>query len=66
MPRIKEVPLTIKALQRAGIPVTPGSEYIPRSWLPKRPISLQEVQRRLAKVKGNLADTVAELRETEG
>lgn len=55
--------ITIKDLQKAGIPVIPGNEYIPKKWLPKRPISLQEVHKRLSKIKGSLAEDIAQMRE---
>ena len=55
--------ITIQDLQKAGVPVTPGSVYIPKSWLPRRPVSLEEVHRRLAKIKGSLAEDIAKMRE---
>ena len=59
-------PVTIADLQKLGYPVIPGSKYIPKAWLPKKPASLETVRRRLAKIKGSLAQTIAELRNKEG
>lgn len=56
---------TIKDLQKAGIPVIPGNEYIPKEWLPKKLVSLQEVHKRLSKIKGSLAEDIARIREEE-
>ena len=55
--------ITIQDLQKARVPVTPGSVYIPKSWLPRRPVSLEEVHHRLAKIKGSLAEDIAKMRE---
>ena len=63
MAKVKNHHVTIKDLQRRGIHITPGDEYIPKSWLPKRDIPLKEVHRRLAKIQGNLADDVAQTRD---
>jgi hypothetical protein len=63
MAKVKNHQVTIKDLQRRGIPITPGNEYIPKRWLPKRPVSLEEVHRRLAKIRGSLADDVAQMRD---
>lgn len=66
MARAAHQPMTIKELQKLGYPVIPGSEYVPKRWLPKRPVSLETVRGRLAKIKGSLAQTIADLREKEG
>jgi len=58
--------ITIRDLQKLGYPVIPGSEYIPKAWLPKKPVSLEAVRQRLAKIKGSLAETVAKIRDEEG
>lgn len=55
--------VTIKDLQEAGIAVTPGAQYIPKAWLPKRPVSLEEVHRRLAKIQTSLSSDIADMRE---
>ncbi|MDP3723213.1 MAG: hypothetical protein Q8R91_06945 [Candidatus Omnitrophota bacterium] len=57
--------VTIKELQKMGYPVIPGNEYIPKEWLPKKPVSLETVRRRLAKIRGSLAQTVADMRDEE-
>lgn len=54
---------TIKDLQQRGVRITPGNEYIPKSWLPPRPIPLEEVHRRLATIRGTLADDIAQMRD---
>lgn len=64
MSTIKEH-IGIADLQRLGLPIIPGNKYIPKSWLPKKTISLAEVRRRLAKIKGSLAQTISEIRDTE-
>ena len=58
--------VTVKDLQQMGYPVIPGNEYIPKEWLPKKSASLETVRRRLAKIKGSLAQTVADIRDKEG
>jgi hypothetical protein len=63
MGNVKERPVTIKALQRRGVHILPGNEYIPKRWLPKRTISIEEVHKRLAGIRGSLADDVAEMRD---
>jgi nitrate/TMAO reductase-like tetraheme cytochrome c subunit len=57
--------ITIHQLRQKGIHITPGREYIPKEWLPKKVLSLAQVRRRLAKIKGNLSDTIAEIRKEE-
>lgn len=59
-------PVTIKELQQMGYPIIPGDEYIPKGWLTKKPVSLETVRKRLAKIKGSLAQTVADMRDEEG
>ena len=66
MAKVMHQPVTIAELQKLGYPVTLGSESIPKAWLPKQAVSLETVRRRLAKIKGSLAQTVAEIREQEG
>ena len=58
-------PVTIQELQHMGYPIIPGDEYIPKEWLPKKPVSLETVRKRLAKIKGSLAQTVADMRDEE-
>ena len=63
MTKVRNHDVTIKALQRRGVPITPGNEYIPRHWLPKRNIPIEEVHRRLAGIQGSLADDIAKMRD---
>jgi len=65
MAKVHHPAVTIKDLQKMGYPVIPGKDYIPKEWLPKKPISLEAVRRRLAKIKGSLAQTVADMRDEE-
>ena len=58
--------LTIRDLRREGMPIVPGSDYVPKSSLPKKVLSLQEIHKRLSKVKGALAETISRMREEEG
>jgi len=55
--------VTIQELRQRGVPITPGNKYIPKRWLPKRDIPLEEVHRRLAKIRGSLANDVAQMRD---
>ena len=64
MGKVKDRQVTIKDLQRRGVRITPGNEYIPKRWLPKRDVPIEEVHRRLAKIRGSLADDIAEMRDT--
>lgn len=57
--------ITIEELRRMGFPVTSGSKYIPKSWLPKRVPSLQEIHKRLSKIKGSLAEEIARMRDED-
>lgn len=58
--------VTIKDLQRAGIPIHTSHEYF-REWpRPKRPVSLERVRAILSKLPGSLAATVSRLRDEEG
>ena len=56
--------VTIQDLVHKGL-IIPGHQYVPKHLIPKKVPSLAEVRRRLAKIKGNLSDTVAEMREEE-
>lgn len=55
--------VTIQELIRKGLPISPGSKYIPRGWIPKKAPSLQEIHKRLSKIKGDLAEEIARMRE---
>ncbi len=57
--------ITIKQLQEQGFPVTEGSKYIPKSWIPKNNITLAEVHKRLSKIKGSLDKEILQLRREE-
>jgi len=59
--RIRQI--TIKELQQRGVHIVPGNEYIPPSWLPKRNVPIEEVHKRLAKIRGSLADDIAQMRD---
>jgi len=61
--RVRDRRTTIAGLRQRGVPVTPGNAYIPKRWLPKRAIPLAEVHRRLAKIRGSLADDIAAMRD---
>ena len=63
MAKVRERHVTIKDLQRRGVHITPGDEYIPKSWLPKRNIPIEDVHRRLAKIQGSLANDIAQMRD---
>ena len=65
MAKVHHPSVTIEHLQKMGYPVIPGDAYILKEWLPKKPVSLEAVRRRLAKIKGSLAQTVADLRDEE-
>jgi len=65
MARVKNHHVTIKALQKAGIPVHAGKEYF-KAWpfhFPRRRVSLQRVRQILAKIPYSLAEDVARMRE---
>lgn len=55
--------VTLKDLQRAGLPVVEGRVYVRKDWVPKRPISLAALYHKLAKFPGSLAEEIAHLRE---
>ena len=57
--------VTIKDLQKMGYPVTPGNEYIPKGWIRKKAPSIRQVRKYLSKIKGTLAEVIAEMREEE-
>ena len=63
MAKVENRHVTIKDLQRAGIPVKPASAYVPKAWRRRKPVSLERVHAILSKVKGNLADEIARTRE---
>jgi hypothetical protein len=63
MAKVKNGHVTIRDLQERGSHITPGDKYIPKSWLPKRDIPIEEVHKRLAKIQGNLADDIAQMRD---
>lgn len=63
MRNLKNQQTTIKHLREKGVHIVPGNEYIPKSWLPKRPIPIKEVHRRLAKIQGSLAADIAQMRD---
>lgn len=57
--------ITIKDLQKAGVPITPGNEYF-KDWpKPKHKVSLEQVQKILSKIPGSLSQEVAKMREEE-
>ena len=65
MAKVNERRITIKDLQKLGIPITPGNEYF-KDWpKPKRKVSLKQVQKILAKIPGTLSREVAQMREEE-
>ena len=65
MAHVRHHHVTIKELQQMGYPVIAGRASIPKEWLPKKPVSLEAVRRRLAHIKGSLAQTVADMRDEE-
>lgn len=67
MAHVKDRHVTIRDLQRAGIPIHSGKEYF-KEWpflFPKRHVSLEHVRRILAKIPYSLAEEVARMREEE-
>jgi len=65
MRHVKDRHVTIKDLQRAGIPIHSGKEYF-KDWpRPKRKVSLERVRAILAKIPYSLAEEVARMREEE-
>ena len=65
MPQVKERSLTIKELQKAGIPVVSGREYF-KDWpKPKRRFSLQRLRKILSKIPGSMDVEIARMREKE-
>jgi len=66
MAKVENRHVTIKDLQRAGIPIHSGKEYF-KDWpRPKRKVSLERVRAILAKIPYSLAEEVARMREEEG
>ena len=65
MANVSHRPVTVGDLQKLGYPLVPGHIYVPKALVPKKPVSLGQVRRRLAKIKGSLAQTIATLREEE-
>ena len=66
MNKMQTSPVTIRDLQRAGIPIHSGKEYFKEWPRPKRHVSLERVQSILAKIPGSLAEEVARMRDEEG
>ena len=58
--------VTFQELRRKGLPISSGSKYILKSWIPKRVPSLQEIHKRLSKIKGDMAEEIANMREEQG
>ena len=54
---------TIRHLQELGLPVVAGRSYVRKEWLPKHPVSLETLHRKLAVFRGSLAEELAHLRE---
>ena len=63
MSYVRDHQLTMKDLQKAGLPIVPGRVYVRKEWLPKRRLSLQALHRKLATFRGSLADEIARSRE---
>lgn len=63
MAKVKNRRMTIRDLQRAGIPVKPARRYLPKDWRRYPATSLERMQAILAKFKGSLAEEVVRLRE---
>jgi len=66
MADVKTHHVTIKDLQRAGVPIHPGKEYFKHWPRPKRKVSLERVRAILAKIPYSLAEEVARMRDEEG
>ena len=66
MAQIRSPHVTIRDLQRAGIPIHSGREYFKHWPRPKRKVSLQRVRTILAKIPHSLSEEVARMREEEG
>lgn len=55
--------VSIQELRRKGFPIIQGSKYIPKSWIYRKNIPLKGIHRRLAKIKGSLAEEIAQMRD---
>ena len=63
-PQPPENPKDPIALMRAmGLPVVPGSEYLSDTPVRSKPPSLEEIQRRLSKIRGSLSDEIRHQRD---
>jgi len=63
MSKVRERQVTIKDLQKAGLPIVPGRVYVRKEWLPKRRFSIETLHRKLATFRGSLADEIARARD---
>jgi len=54
-------PITL--MRAMGLPVVPGSEYLSDTPIRSKPPSLEEIQRRLSKIKGSLSDEIRRQRD---
>ncbi len=62
MAKVAHRPMTVGDLQQLGYQLVLGHAYVPKALVPKKPVSLAHVRRRLAKIKGSLAQTIATIR----
>ena len=60
---IKERTITIKDLEKAGVPVVSAKDYIPKNLIKDPAVSLERVQKILAKIPTSLAETISQLRD---
>ena len=63
MAQVKEHPITIKDLQKIGIPIHSAKDYLPREWAHVKSVSIEKVQAILSKFKGSMAEIVAQSRQ---
>jgi len=63
MAKVKNHHVTIRDLQKTGLPVVPGRAYVRKAWLPKRRLSIEALHRKLATFHGSLADEIARARD---
>lgn len=61
--KIKEKHVTLKDLQKAGIPIVTGKEYGLHKLIRQKPKGIEEVRKILSKIKTSLSDDIIKMRE---
>ena len=55
--------ISVQELKRKGYPIVSPHEVIPKSWFKGKEVSLKKAQKCLSKIKGSMAEDIADIRE---